>query len=456
MADRTQWMVILGDDKLAIARADGPQIKLSAAHNYDRGSPAETAQQIHQLLEEQRYLGRPVLLGLGSTFCLSATISVQTSRQAKKRGTIGFLVEPHLPWSAEEAVIDYEILNDDKRIFAVSAEARPLADLVSTLEEHGVRVASIAPLARLALEHHFKLAPNVVSRYALLWRNEETIDLWLVEQDRPVLWNWLPYDIAAVSRALRYLAISEDVSLQVVSRNLPQEFVGAALAQAGLGSLAAPSLESDDLLVAATHEAAAILEGRHAAPIELRRDQLVAKDRNRVLRPQLKLLQGAALLCLAALGIALFNQGWQSERLRDAFDRRQTILFSELFPKERVPVAIHARLQSELGRLKGVRGERSDLPESIPYLTVIEPLLKALPTDLRYRLLEVRIENGQLDLVGQVRAHADADRIAEALRGVGLVVASPNTNRLEKEGVEFRISAHVVLPESRKPQKKAT
>ncbi len=103
--------------------------------NCDRGAPAETAQRIHQLLEEQRYPGRPVLLGLGSPWCLSATIPVPSSRQAKKRGTIGFLVEPHLPWSAEEAVIDYETLNDDKRIFAVSAEARPLADLVSALEE---------------------------------------------------------------------------------------------------------------------------------------------------------------------------------------------------------------------------------------------------------------------------------------------------------------------------------
>src|ERR1700722_650982 len=324
MANRTQWMVILGDDKLAVARADGPQIELSEAHNYDRRAPAETAQRVHQLLEEHRYPGSSMLLGLGSSCCLSATIPVPSSRQAKKRGSIGFLVEPHLPWSAEEAVIDYEIL-DDKRIFAVSAEARPLADLISSLEEYGIRVASIAPIARLALERHFQVAPSLTSRYVVLWRNEETIDLWLVEQDRPVLWNWLPYDVAAVSRALRYMAISENASLQVHCRNLPQEFVRAALVQAELGSLAAPSLESDDPIVAAMHEAAAILVGRRTAPIELRRDQLVAKDRNRVLRPQLTLLRGAALLCLAALGIALFNQGWQSEHLRDAYDRRQTV-----------------------------------------------------------------------------------------------------------------------------------
>jgi hypothetical protein len=69
-------------------------------------------------------------------------------------------------------------------------------------------------------------------------------------------------------------------------------------------------------------------------------------------------------------------------------------------------------------------------------------------------LLEVRIENGQLYLVGQVRGHGDADRIAEGLRAAGLEVASPNSHRLEKEGVEFRISARLVPPASQKPARR--
>lgn len=455
MADRSQWILLLGDHKLTVARTAGGQVESSDGHTYDRGAPADTAQLVHRLLDERHYRGKPVVLALGSSWCTSTTIPVPTSRQARKRGAIGFLVEPHLPWSVEEAVIDYELVGAN-RVFAVSAEAQPLAGLVASLEECGIIVASIAPLARLALEHHLQAAIAIGPRYALLWRNEETVDLWLVEQNRPVLWNWLPCEVASVARALRHVALSEDAALRVVGRHLPPEFFKASVAEAGLELVEFPSLDSDDPHVAAALEAAAVLNGRRPAAIELRRDPLAAKDRNRAIRSHLRVVQGAALFLLAALGIALFNQAWKTDRLHDEYDRRQTVLFRRLFPEERVPVAIHTRLQSELARLKGVRGERSDLPESISFLTVLEPLLKALPADLRYRLLEVRVENGQLYLVGQVRAHGDADRIAEALRGAGLDVASPNTNRLEKEGVEFRISAHLVRPDRKKPQRKTT
>jgi type II secretory pathway component PulL len=311
-------------------------------------------------------------------------------------------------------------------------------------------------MARLALERHLRTAPGVARRYALLWRNEETIDLWLVERDRPVFWNWLPCEVLPVARALRHLALSEDPALPVAARHLPPDFLKASRAEAGLASVDLPSLGFDDPLVAATLEAAGVLEGQRAAAIELRRDQLAAKDRNRAIRSHLKLVLGAALLFLAALAIGLFSQARQGQLLRDEYEQRQTILFGRLFPKERVPIAIHARLQSELARLKGVRGERTDLPESTPFLAVLEPLLEALPADLRYRLLEVRIENGQLYLVGQVRAHGDADRIAEALRAAGLEVASPQTNRLEKDGVEFRISGRLARPDAKQPLQRAT
>lgn len=445
MSDRTQWIVLLGDFTLSIARLVGGQFENSDGQSYvrDREAPADTAQRVHRLLEEWHYGGKPVMLALGSSWCTSATISVPSPRQTRKRGAVGFLVEPHLPWPVEEAVVDYELV-ETNRVFAVSTEAQPLAALVAALEEHGITVASIAPLARLALEHHLQMAAAIGPKYALLWRNEQTVDLWLVANNRPVLWNWLPYELSAVSRAFKHLALSEDVALRVAGRQVPVEFLKASVAEAGLESVDVPPLESQDPIIVATREAAAVLQGKRPAAIELRRDQLAARDRNRAIRPHLRLLQGAALLLLAVLGMALFNQTRQTDLARHNYDRRQTVLYQRLFPKEHVPVAMHARLQSELVRLKGVRGERSDLPQAIPFLTVLEPLLRTLPADLRYRLLEVRIEHGQLYLVGQVRAHGDADRIAEALRSAGLEVSSPNTNRLEKEGVEFRISAHLV------------
>jgi hypothetical protein len=455
MSTRSEWMVILGDDKLAVARIDGAQVELSDSQDFAReNEPAQTAERIRALLSERHHSGRPVMLALGSSRCVSTTLPVASARQIRKRGAIGFLVEPYLPWSVEEGIIDYELLPGN-RVFAVSAEARPLAAVVAALEERSIRVAAIAPLARLALEHHLRARSSLPASHVLLWRHEPTVDLWLVQNGRPALWNWLPDEASDVSRSLRLLALSEDVTPAVIGRNLPSDFLRAALADTGLQAVEIPALDGEDPLVAASQEAAAVLQGKRPAAIEFRRDQLVAEDRHRAIRRQLRLVQGTALLFLAALGIAFFNQARRMDLLRDAEDRQQTVLFQRLFPKERVPVAIHSRLQNEFARLKGVRGERADLPETLPFLAVLEPLLKSLPADLRYRILEMRIDNGQLYLVGQVRTHGDADRIAGALRGAGLEVGSPNTSRLEREGVEFRISAHVIRPDGKQDRQKA-
>jgi hypothetical protein len=453
MAERSEWMVVLGDDKLVVARVRGAQVGLSESPTNPREAEAtETAQRIRELLAERQYTGKPVMLALGSSHCVSTTLSVASPRQMRKRGAIGFLVEPHLPWSVEDGVIDFEPL-EGNRVFAVSAEASPLTGVVTALENLDIRVVSIAPLARLALEQHLRATSSLRSKYALLWRQDETIDLWLVQHGRPAIWNWLPLEASDVARSLRLLALSEDVRLAVAGRNLPADFLGAAVANAGLEAVDAAALDNEDPLVAAAREAAAVLQGKRASAIELRRDQLAATDRHRAVRTHLRLLQWAALLFLAAVGLGLFNQARRMNLVRDQEERQQTVLFQTLFPNERVPVAIHSRLQNELSRLKGMRGEQSDLPESLSFLTVLQPLLRSLPNDLRYRILEMRIENGQLYLVGQVRAHGDADRIAGALRGAGLEVKSPNTNRLEREGVEFRISAHVVRPDAKKGQR---
>src|SRR5205085_407177 len=114
----------------------------------------------------------------------------------------------------------------------------------------------------------------------------------------------------------------------------------------------------------------------------------------------------------------------------------------QLFPDGPVPIGIRSRLESEHAKLIGMRGETVEISESLSAVRLFERLLRSLPTDMRYRILEVRVEQGRLYVVGQVRAHADADRIAEEMRKVNLVVENPSTHRLPQQGVEFRISAH--------------
>jgi type II secretory pathway component PulL len=459
MAAPARWILFLEGRRLTVARVVRGDVATFDARPDTRSSfrdnIAAVGDLLQPLLAARGYGGEPVLLALGSSSCASATIEVPSERQSRKRSALGFLAEPHLPWSVEEAVIDYELVGSN-RAFVVGSEVRPLAELIAILEERGIPVASVAPSARLALAQHLKSASAITSRYALLWRNEDAVDLWLVDNGRPLAWNWLPCDVGAINCAVGYLALCQTKVAALTARNCPDDLLAAVGAQTGLLRCESPPLASEDPLCAAAAEGAAILDGRHAAGIELRRDRLAAKDPMRAVRSHLRLLQGSLLLLFAALGIALYGQCQRLDAVRNEYDQQQRAVFERLFPGQRIPVAVHARLESELGRLKGVRGEGGELPVSIPFLSLLGPVLKTLPADLRCRILEVRVENGQLDLVGQVRAHSDADRIAEALRGAGFVVPSPNTNRFEKAGVEFRISARFGGPDPQKVARKPT
>jgi type II secretory pathway component PulL len=453
MSANSEWIVYLERYRLAVVQVARGAIERSALLPIDLKDPTKTAETIRQVLDEHGYGGQPVLLALGSSSVVSTVVTTPPSRRALKRAALNFLVEPALPWSVEESVIDHERVGDD-RAFVVAAEAEPLLQLVSALQDREIAIASVAPMARLALVQHLVASPALAPRYALLWGHTETVDLWLIEDDRPIIWRWVPNQLPELARALKQIALCEGENISLAGRNLPDKCLASLSELTGLVPRELPPLGSEDPLDSCALQSFAVLGGRRESPIELRRDQLAPRDRHRSIRRELRILQVSVLALMVVLGLALGFQAQRSGALRAEYEGQQVALFQELFPKQRVPVALCSLLESELARLKGIRGESADLPQLTPYVAVLERLSRALPDSLRFRLLEVRIENGQLYLVGQVRAHGDADRIAESLRAAGLDVASPNSHRLEKEGVEFRISARLVPPASQKPTRR--
>ena len=64
---------------------------------------------------------------------------------------------------------------------------------------------------------------------------------------------------------------------------------------------------------------------------------------------------------------------------------------------------------------------------------LLQQALRSLPDpdDARFRVLELRVENGQLYMQGQARTHTDAGAVAASLRRAGtLEVAAPRTEQL--------------------------
>ncbi len=439
MAGSSSWVILLGEATWEVARLTSDGVERSVAQPCDRQHLAEIAEPVWDTLREQGYSGEPVLMALGSTWCLNATITVPSARQARQRQAMAYLLEPSLPWAAEELVADYEF--SGTRAFAVAALWEPLAELIQRLEERGAPVESVAPLARLALARHLAEFPEPVERFALVWGSDETVDVWLVDRGQLQSWQWIPHTVEAVTQAVRTVALSEAGPLTLFGRNLRPE-VSTALSN--LPDFAWRELTfspSESPTEAGVREAALVLNGKRQAAIELRRDALAPQNRYRALRGPIRALQLAVLLFLASVGVVLYWQGTQFDALRASEGDKQSEIFRRVFPDTPVPVGVRSRLEAEYARLRGVRGHQEDQPKQVAAVRLVERLLRSLPADLRYRVLEVRIENGRLYLLGQVREHSDADRIADGLRKAALEVEAPSTNLLAGKGVEFRIAA---------------
>jgi type II secretory pathway component PulL len=146
---------------------------------------------------------------------------------------------------------------------------------------------------------------------------------------------------------------------------------------------------------------------------------------------------------LLTITVTFLYRGYRADREADQVASQQAEVFRSVFPNAKVPVGIAGRLKSELAKLKGLRGDGEMLPDNVAATMVLHRLLSALPTDRRFRFLEIRIEAGRLYLDGEVCEHGDAEAIAQRLRGEGFQVIPPKTQRLDGERVTLRISGHL-------------
>lgn len=429
---RSSWLLVLGARRCRIVRHDGAATETCAEVELSEGI-GEGAERVAAAIASLS--GRPPVwnLALESELCLGARVTLPTRRQARQASAVAFRAEGQLPWSAEEFVHDAEL--DGTNAFVVVSELEPLAKFVEGLEAQGYSIGAIWPLARLALARHLQSHPKESRRCFLVWVEEGYADCWLLDRGRSQQWERWPSDPAALSRAWRRLQLSEPVATPLVLRGASAEFV-TSLQE--LCETPITAIDPSAPLELAFEEIWLIEAGSRDADLDLRSGPLAGARGGRHLSRHVAALALAACGLLAAIGFALFWQNQQSHRLLQEMDDRQARLHQQVFPNERVPVGILSRLDSEAKRLRALHGGGSGPPAAISSLDVLARILRALPQDYRFQLMEIRIENGQFYLLGQVRSHGDADRFVTAMRAAGLEAGPPNTHQLPTQGVEFR------------------
>lgn len=456
-----------------VGPAAGPLAAVAAG---PAAAPEELAQAAAEALKAAGYAGQGTLLAVPSAWCLCAAVRTDDLPPRNWRQAMAYRLEERLPVSAEDVVADFVPATDGDEALGVCVEKKALAPLVAALEGRGVAVDVVCPAALLALQHEAEQgAPSLTA--AVLWRAGGAVELFCLRGRRPRAWYVLPDDPKDVRLHLEIEGVTVggepagpapmvvvvgdsaaaarwSADLRVPVAHVSQ--AGGALAD---GVLADPTAD-DPALPQALAMAAAVLAGGAVPWVNLRRDDLAVRDSLRAVRTPLTVAAAAVVLCLVSACAAMLWRAHRYDQLADRYADDQQAVFREAFPGRPVPADVKSRLASEERSLRGLAGgEPSARPPDAPGLLALRDLLAGLPTDVRFRLLEARLDGAKFTLEGQANTHGDADAVAAALRQGGtdgpqarrFVVDPPRTEQLPaaSEGggsqpVSFTITGSIV------------
>lgn len=457
----THGIVLIGREAWRLGVVTDGVVAVERLDFGDDATLADRVEAIRVRLSAAGWTDRPVVLALDSPHCLCATFDVSDLDRAGRRKAMAFRLEENLPLAAEDAVADFLELPDGRAVGVCSALA-DLKPLVDAYENAGIPVRHVCPTAllmtqQLTAQHTDLDAVLIASGDAD--RGTTDLDLLELHDHRPTHWWWFADDRTAAAERIALLTSQADRPAEAALLRIAR--LGSDADEPG----ASPRLEPVEPDVADPDHAAAlqavrILDGIDEPWINLRRDQLAAPDPfDTYRRPVLALAAAVVLLLVSTIVIGQWRTAQYAAAATD-LRAEQAEVFRDAMPGQRVPFAgIRNRLESERRKLAGLggrdtaSGDDADALHRTSALTHLQHVLAALPTNVRFRLLDLSIEPDRIRVAGEAQSHADAERLVIALRQTGgYDVDPPETQALRDRGVSFSFAATPVANPPSEPQ----
>ncbi len=390
--------------------------------------------EVRRILSDQGYRGEGVVLALPSRWCMWARIATDGLPARNRRQAIVYRLEEQIPLSAEEVAADFLLAGG--MASAVCASIRLINPLVEALQNAGIAVEAICPAALLALQQRAG-SGEPFDAGAYLWGDGGELDLFFVEGAMPVEWYHLPEEADAI--ALR-ITKAMDAGQTPFRLELIQvvPLLGDELSK--LKDVEVNAAPDASLFAAAANMAHAVRGGASVAWFDLTRDPASGANQYARYRAPLTAAAVAAVLFLAVVFSALFWRASHYQRMAQMYANEQRAVYQEVFPGQSIPLDPASRLASEERKLRLAGGQVPGGSQHRPLLVLLRETLIRLPSDVRFRVAELRLDPETLSLQGQARSHADADAVATALRRDGdFTVDLPRTEQVAGGLVRFTI-----------------
>lgn len=402
---------------------------------------------VRKVIDAQGAVPGPLVLALPSSECLAATVSLDGLMRKQRYEGMLYRLEEQLPVDAEQLTADFVAYGG--AAMGVATRHARLGPIVDALEESGIDVAHICPTALLIHESLRQTAPTQTTetlRCDILATDRTTIDLIFVRGEELLAWR----SVTAVASLVRTELEQTSLHLGASPETLETHFALRLDEWITSGSDATkpPGEAVDAAFLPVVLEASTNLGEGIRPVVDLRRGALAGRSiwtRVTAAAYAAALALGLFLLMIGAVATHWGNSAAQQSRIAD---REQASLFREVFPNQAIPAAPVSRFRSEAAKAKGTTGTGDHVPQPGVALKDLFDVLEGLPAsgEMRFRLLETRIESDRIYLSGQARSHADTDRVVGGLRKtVDFSLDPPRTQNLtgaSGQGVSFTLGGY--------------
>ncbi len=377
----------------------------------------------------------PVVLFLPTSWCLSATVSLEGVPARSRHTALLYQLELLLPLSAEDVAADF-IINDARQsALGLCVPLKDVKPVVDALEASGVVIDNITPASVFAAQTVLNGLKGE-SCDAVFWANENSIEVFSIHDQRVTGWYVVPAEAGDLGAHVTRLAGTRSSPLKIVARSLPRTLLEWLMADPSFRVL------SEGPMTVETAAISGVAAGVQPA-VNLRRDGLAATDPYRAIRRPLTQAVLAAVLLVVCVCAAAIWRADQYQRLAEGFRDRQAESFHRVFPGRPVPVNVVSRFRSEERSLApSTAGESLDTPTSVqPTLHALLRAIGGLPETSGLEVQDLRIDEGTFSVEAIAGSRADLDALVQSLRDVpSMQVEPPQAEQVPGKGIRITLT----------------
>lgn len=435
----TTWAIVEGE-RWRVLRVRGGRVEVFEVGGDGQMCPSHD---LAECLKLNGYRGEGVFLGLAAWRAVVGVIEAELEEVRRDPQALALVLENELPWAAEEFVADF--VASGRKFVGVAVQWGEVKEWVQGLEDAGVWVQSISAWSLVRIQGLMRGGIGA-NQWVVLAEEGDAASLMALRGGRLVAWEWLPSpDVETLRTRMGLMQVREapavaegtdrivhptegEADKNVCPTGMQWVYVGIDEAtQAALSEWVGESVRIAESADMSASQARKILAGKERPWVEWRRGALADPRPYRSVRG---LSLFTAVLGLVAMGLliaAIRVRAGQYESQAIAFSGEQTTLFQELMPRQKVPVGVRIRLESELVKLKAERGNPEAVTRLVSTPEILEHCIAALPELIRLRVRTIEVTGAQVTLDCETLSLSDSAILVDALNREGFEVTAPRT-----------------------------